>query len=182
VSGLYCGAPRADKQSVSPTHAAPLERLASCIERQLGALRHACFRFEVLQSVVTAGKQEWLPESNADLGQALEALAQGDREFRASLASAATGLGLSPESTLREVAAASPEPWDFIFAKHREDIEHWAKRTGELGRANNQILRKFLSAVNAALALVGGEAPFGYDESGAQGAVKGSIGLVNTRA
>ncbi len=176
---LYRRAAIADKRCVEPTDTAPLERLASRIETQLDVLRHACFRFEVLHAVVTAGKQEWLPESNADLEQALGALKESDRGFRMSLADAAVSLGLSPESTLREVASVAPEPWDFVFAKHREGIEHWVGRAGELGRANNQILRKFLAAANAALALIGGDPSFGYDETGSEGTVSGSIGLVD---
>lgn len=165
---------------MEPSNAA-LEHLASRIEDQLDVLRDLCFRFEMLQAVIFASKQEWLPESNADLGRALNALQDSDRWFRSSLAEAAVTLGLSPESTLREVAAAVPEPWDFIFGKHREDIAHWATRAKDLGQTNNQILRKFLSAANAALALIGGDAPFGYDETGSEGPVTGSIGLVNTR-
>ncbi len=158
-----------------------LERLALRIEGQLDALRHACFRFEVLKAVVAAGKQEWLPDSNADLAQALRALRQSDREFRAALADAARSLELSPEATLREVAVASPEPWDFVFARHREAIEQWARRADELGRSCNQILRKLLSTLSATLTMIGGEAPIGYDETGGQGPVTGSIGLVDTR-
>ena len=158
-----------------------LERLSSRIERQLDALRHACFRFEVLRAVVTAGKQEWLPESNADLAQALGALQQTDREFRSSLVDAAVSLGLSPESTLREVGVAAPEPWDFVFARHREAIEQWARQADELGRACNQILRRLVSTLDTALTMIGGEAPVGYDQTGGEGSVTGSIGLVNTR-
>ena len=158
-----------------------LERLSSRIERQLDALRHACFRFEVLRAVVTAGKQEWLPESNADLAHALGALQQTDREFRSSLVDAAVSLGLSPESTLREVGVAAPEPWDFVFARHREAIEQWARQADELGRACNQILRRLVSTLDTALTMIGGEAPVGYDQTGGEGSVTGSIGLVNTR-
>ena len=166
---------------MDPVDTKLLELLAMRIESQLDALRHACFRFEVLKAVVAAGKQEWLPESNADLAQALRALRQSDREFRTVLADAARSLGLSPEATLREVAVAAPEPWDFVFAKHREAVEQWARQADELGRTCNQILRKLLSTLNAALTMIGGEAPIGYDETGGQGPVTGSIGLVNTR-
>ncbi|MDA8074599.1 MAG: hypothetical protein M0Z40_05085 [Actinomycetota bacterium] len=158
-----------------------LEHLSSRIERQLDALRHACFRFEVLRAVVTAGKQEWLPESNADLAQALGALQQTDRDLRSSLVDAAVSLGLSSESTLREVGVAAPEPWDFVFARHREAIEQWARQANELARACTQILRKLLSTLDMALTMIGGEAPIGYDETGGEGPVTGSIGLVNTR-
>jgi len=164
---------------VEPSNA--LEHLASRIEDQLDVLRHLCFRFEMLHAVVVAGKQEWLPESNTDLGQALGALQESDLRFRSALAEAAVSIGLSPESTLREVAAAVPEPWDFIFGKHREEIARWATRAGALARANTQLIRKFLAAANSALALLGGEAPLGYDETGSEGTVTGSIGLVNTR-
>jgi len=166
---------------VDPVDTKVLERLAMRIERQLDALRHACFRFEVLRAVVIAGKQGWLPESNADLAQALGALQQTDRELRSCLVDAAVSLGLSPESTLREVGVAAPEPWDFVFARHREAIEQWARQADELGRACNQILRKLLGTLDAALTMIGGDAPVGYDETGGQGPVTGSIGLVDTR-
>lgn len=135
----------------------------------------------MLRAVVTAGKQEWLPESNADLAHALGALQQTDREFRSSLVDAAVSLGLSPESTLREVGVAAPEPWDFVFARHREAIEQWARQADELGRACNQILRRLVSTLDTALTMIGGEAPVGYDQTGGEGPVTGSIGLVNTR-
>jgi hypothetical protein len=167
--------------TVDPVDTRLLEHLSSRIERQLDALRHACFRFEVLRAVVTAGKQEWLPESNADLAQALGALQQTDRDLRSSLVDAAVSLGLSSESTLREVGVAAPEPWDFVFARHREAIEQWARQANELARACTQILRKLLSTLDMALTMIGGEAPIGYDETGGEGPVTGSIGLVNTR-
>ncbi len=166
---------------MDPADTKALERLAMRLERQLDALRHACFRFEVLKAVVADGKQEWLPESNADLAQALGALQKNDRELRTSLADAARSLGLSPEATLREVAVAAPEPWDFVFARHREAVERWARQAEELGRACNQILRTLLATLHAALTMIGGEAPVGYDETGGQGPVTGSIGLVNAR-
>ena len=159
-----------------------LERLARCLDEQLSALRHLCFKFEVQEVVLSGGRHQWLNETTAELEKAVHAVHDTDRALRAALAKGAVALGLSPEATVREVAAAAPEPWGYIFGQHREDLQRSVERVAQLSRTNRQLLARGQAATVSALQFLGADVPSGYGKDGGAAPMTGSVGLLDARA
>jgi hypothetical protein len=167
---------------MEPPGARLLDRLTTRLEHHLSSLRQVCFKLEVMKAVLATGKQEWLDDSAAELKTTLGDLHRSDEAFRSALADAAAGLGLSSESTLREIAGASPEPWGFVLVQHRGDVLAAFERAKELQSTIVQLLQRGQASVAAALALLGGDPPTGYGETGDLDRVRGSLGLLDARA
>ncbi|MGH9082208.1 MAG: flagellar export chaperone FlgN [Acidimicrobiales bacterium] len=159
-----------------------LERLASCLDEQLSALRQLCFKFEVQEIVLSGGRHQWLNETTSELERAVATVQGCDRALRGALSRGAVALGLSPEATVREVAAAAPEPWGYIFGQHREDLQRSIERVAQLSRTNRQLLARGHAATVSAMQFLGADVPSGYDASGSAAPVSGSVGLLDARA
>lgn len=159
-----------------------LERLARCLDEQLAALRHLCFKFEVQEVVLSGGRHQWLNDTTAELERALQVVHGTDRALRDALAKGAVSLGLSPEATVREVAAAAPEPWGYIFGQHRSDLQRSIERVAQLSRTNRQLLARGHAATLSAMQFLGAEPSTGYDATGRATPMSGSVGLLDTKA
>ncbi len=159
-----------------------LERLALCLGQQVSALRHLCFKFEIQEVVLTSGRQKWLGETTAELERAVDALHETDKALREALATAAVAVSLSPESTVREVAAAVPEPWSYVLEEHRKGMQELLDRVGQLSKTNRQLLARGHAATLAAMSFLGAQVSSGYDASGRPSPATGSVGLLDARA
>ena len=159
-----------------------LERLARCLDEQLAALRHLCFKFEVQEIVLSGGRHQWLNETTAELERAVAAVHATDQALRDALAKGAVALGLSPEATVREVVEVAPEPWGYIFGQHREDLQRSVDRVAQLSRTNRQLLARGHAATVTAMQFLGADVPTGYDAAGNAATVSGSVGLLDARA
>lgn len=167
---------------MEPATRASLERLALCLGQQLTALRHLCFKFEIQEVVLTSGRQKWLDETTAELERAVDSLQGTDRELRDALQRAAVAVSLSPEATVREVAAAVPEPWSYVLDEHRNGMQQLIDRVTQLSRSNRQLLARGHAATVAAMSFLGAQVPSGYDAHGQIAPVSGSVGLLDARA
>ncbi|MGH8979971.1 MAG: flagellar export chaperone FlgN [Acidimicrobiales bacterium] len=161
---------------------AALERLALCLGRQVASLRHLCFKFEIQEVVLTSGRQKWLGETTAELELAVADLHEHDQALRVALVAAAVAVGLSPESTVREVAARVPEPWSYVLEEHRKGMHELLERVGQLSRTNRQMLARGHAATVAAMSFLGAQVSSGYDASGRPSPASGSVGLLDARA
>ncbi len=168
--------------AVEPPTRAALERLARCLEEQIAALRHLSFKFEVQEIVLAGGRQQWLNETTAELSAAVARVQRTDGLLRETLRAGALSLGLSPESTVREVAVAAPEPWGYIFDQHRTELRLSVDRVATLSRANRTLLARGLAATVAALSFLGVETTTAYTASGTIAPAGGSVGLLDARA
>jgi hypothetical protein len=160
---------------------AALERLSEALTDHSGALRRLRFKLEVQEAVIM-GNRRWLAETTTEISDALVAVARAHHTMREQVAATAAILGRSPESTLREVVLAAPEPWDYILAEYRKDITAAVEHIKQISMANRQLLSRGRAAVTAALSCLGVERPGGYDATGAAHRAVGSIGLLNARS
>lgn len=167
---------------MEPATRATLERLALCLGQQVAALRHLCFKFEIQEVILTSGRHKWLDETTAELERAVASLHGTDRTLREALEKAAVAVQLSPESTVREVAAAVPEPWSYVLEEHRKGMQELLERVGQLSRTNRQLLARGHAATVAAMSFLGAQVPSSYDANGQLAPVSGSVGLLDARA
>ncbi|MCU1492398.1 MAG: flagellar protein FlgN [Acidimicrobiaceae bacterium] len=160
----------------------PLEALATTIATQIDALSRLRFKFEVQQMMLSGGCTTWVSETTQELEAAIDAVQDSDAVFRAALSRAATSLSLSPESTLREIAAAVEEPWTYIFGQGRDELKRSVERVSILCGENRKLLARGYLATTAALSLLGVETTTAYDASGAPVSTQQSANILNTKA
>lgn len=158
-----------------------LEALAAAVSGELTALNHLRFKFEVQQMVLFGNRGVWIEETTSDLELAIADVQDADVVFRRCLADAARHLGMSPESTLREIVGSVGEPWAYIFSQGREDLTQAIERVGHLCTENRKLLAQGYLATTQALSMLGVDTPLGYDASGAPSAPPSSI-ILNTKA
>lgn len=161
---------------------APLEALATAIAGQTDALSRLRFKFEVQQMMLSGGYSSWIAETTQELEVAIDAVQDSDAAFRTALTRAATALALSPESTLREIAAAVEEPWNYIFRQGRDELKRSVERVAVLCGENRKLLARGYLATSAALSLLGVEITTSYDASGAPVSSQQSANILNTKA
>ncbi len=158
-----------------------LEALATAVSDQLNALGHLQFKFEVQQLVLFGGRGVWVDETTRDLELAIQSVQRGDVLFRQALREAARSLAIAPESTLREVADAVGEPWQYIFGQGREELQKAVARVDELCTENRKLLVRGYLGTTEALAMLGVAPSSSYDASGAPVAAPTSL-FLNARA
>lgn len=165
---------------------AELEALAGAVARQSEALAHLRFKFEVQQVMLAGGRSSYITETTDELREAIEQVQRADAEFRGCLSrAAARSLGLSPESTLREVAKAAGEPWRYIFEQGRDELRRSIERINALCTENRKLLARGYLATSEALALLGvggGGGGAAYDASGAAIASVGGAAILDAKA
>lgn len=133
-----------------------LEALAAAIASESEALARLRFKFEVQQVMLSGGRVAYLEETTRELEAAIAEVQHADALFRDRLAGAASrSLGLAPESTLREVAAAAGEPWRYIFEQGREDLRRAVEAIDRLSTENRKLLARGYLATGEALAVLG---------------------------
>ncbi len=164
------------------TSRACFESLSRCLEAQIDAAEQLCFKFEVQGMLLASGRHRFLSNTTSELESAAARLEQTDRALRAALTRAAAVVGLSPESTLREVAASAPEPWSFIFGQHRETLFGLIEEVRKLSGMNRRLLASGQAAIHSALSFLGAEVPTGYTASGTAPVASGSARLLDARA
>ena len=160
-----------------------LEALARAIAEQSEALAHLRFKFEVQQMILSGGRAAWVDETTQELEEAIEEVHRADVAFRHRLSAAASRVfGLSPESTLREVAAVAGEPWRYIFEQGREDLRRAIEAVGRLCTENRKLLARGFLATSEALAVLGVEtAGLSYDATGAPQRSRAAAAILNER-
>ncbi len=168
--------------AVEPMNDGPLETLARAIAAQTDTLGHLRFKFEVQQMMLTGAGSTWVSETTRELEGAISAVQESDEEFRVALAEAAAFLAVSPESTLREVAAVAPEPWNYIFRQGREELKTAVERVGALCGENRKLLARGYLATSAALAMLGVDSATSYDATGTPVISARSANILNTKA
>lgn len=164
---------------------AELEALAGAIARQIEALGHLRFKFEVQQLMLSGGRSAYITETTDELREAIEQVQRADAEFRRCLShAAARSLALSPESTLREVAQAVGEPWRYIFEQGRDELRRAIERINALCAENRKLLARGYLATSEALALlgVGGGGGAAYDATGSAIASAGGAAILDAKA
>lgn len=169
---------------MEPADESLLESLATAVSRQVDALAHLRFKFEVQQLLLAGGRAMYVDETTRELQEAIDRVQICDASFREALGLvAARTLGLSPEATLREVAAAAPEPWCYIFTQGREELRTGIGRVGQLCEENRKLLARGFLATSEALAMLGvATGGISYDATGSPVRAPASAAIINMKA
>lgn len=123
-------------------------------EREL--LEVLLFKLDEEQLLLTAGRSEWLARATREVEVVLEAIATSEvmRAIEADVVAAS--LGLPPNSSLGELAAAASAPWGELLTDHRRSFLELTGRVLALAEINRGLVTSSRRAVVDALSVVAG--------------------------
>lgn len=138
-------------------------------ERQL--LELLAFKLEEEQLVLASGRARWLTFATREVEMVLEEIKRAEFDRAVHVEAVATELGLGPNPTLAQVAAAAPAPWGAILDEHRKAFLDRTQAIVSLAQVNRELLAKGQRVARETLAWLGGPAdasePEVYSSSGA---------------
>jgi len=145
-----------------------LANLSRLLWREREMLDTLLFKLHEQQLLLMAGHSEWLPRAGREIDAVLQRI--GEIELRRALEfeTAATGLGLQPNPSLRVLAATAPEPWGHLLEEHHRAFIALAARIQQVSDANRELAATAMRATDAIIeSMEGGRrAPETYVPSG----------------
>jgi urease accessory protein UreF len=119
-----------------------IHELSALLWRERELLDLLTFKLEEEQLLLTAGKSRWLPHGTREVEQVLDRLSKAGLARAVEVAAVAQQWGLSPDSSLGELAAAAPEnAWTEVLASHLTAMQRQTAAIQELRDSNEQFLR-----------------------------------------
>lgn len=118
-------------------------------------LEHVLFKLVQEQLVLSSGATRWLNRADGEVRAALEGLRRGEVIRAAEVEALARALKLPLESTLAELAAVAPEPWNDVLTEHRValrglvfEVQAVADQNRRLLHAGGEAIRETLDRLN----------------------------------
>ncbi|HEV7813109.1 MAG TPA: flagellar export chaperone FlgN [Leifsonia sp.] len=135
-------------------------------EREL--LELLLFKLEEEQLLLTAGKSRWISHATREVEQVMERMRTVGLARTVEVATLAEEWGISPDSSLRGLAAAAPDGiWADIFASHLTAMTELTGQIAEVRDTNERLLREAARSTQETLnGLAGGGDPGIYGASG----------------
>jgi hypothetical protein len=128
-----------------------LASVAAALWEERQRLEELLFTLVAEQLVVASGQTRWLARADAQVRGAVAGVQDGEVARAMQVQSLAHALGIGPDSSLADLAQASPEPWNEVFTEHRTalrglmgEIEGVAAENRRLLLAGSQAIRDML--------------------------------------
>ncbi len=109
------------------------------------------YRLEIQNLLLLAGRDRWVNRVTDEVQATLDDIAATEARRALLVAGLAPTLGLPPDASLRELAAAAPEPWGMILADHRASFLQIVDRIAELSQSARQVLHEGLERTRVML-------------------------------
>lgn len=110
-------------------------------EREL--LELLLFKLEEEQLLLTAGKSRWISHATREVEQVMERMRSVGLARTVQVATLAEEWGISPDSSLRELAVAAPDGiWSDIFSSHLAAMIELTGQIAEVRDTNERLLRE----------------------------------------
>jgi hypothetical protein len=129
--------------------------IAATLWRERESLEQLLFKLVEQQLILTSGNTRWLHLVDDEVRAAGEALRESELIRAAELTLLARQKGLQLETTLHELAAASPEPWPLVFEEHSaalrtltSEIQSVAAENARLLHAGEQAIHEILEQMH----------------------------------
>ncbi len=131
-----------------------LSEASNILWRQRHLLELLLFKLDVEQTLLAAGRLRWLARATNEVELVLDEIRATELARAVAIDEIASGLGLAPGCSLRELAAVAPTPWDGIFTEHRTAFLALTQEIGVVARANRELVTHGQRAVAEVLDLV----------------------------
>lgn len=97
-----------------------LREVSATLWRERHLLELLLFKLDEEQLLLAAGRTRWLARATGEVKMVLEEIRQTELERAVEVSGVAVDLGLPAGASLRQLAAATPEPWQGMLAEHRQ--------------------------------------------------------------
>jgi hypothetical protein len=131
---------------------AVLTAVSDALWMQRETLQTLLYRLVCEKLVLTSGSCHWLPRADDDVRAAVDQLRGGEVIRAAEVEELTRILGLDPDASLADLAAAVPEPWGTLLTDHRTVLRSLAAQVQAVADENQQLLDAASQAVAAVLA------------------------------
>jgi hypothetical protein len=132
-------------------------------EREL--LERVLYKLTVQRLVLASGSTRWLNQANAEVAAAISQVSGSDILRAAEIEALTETLNLPHQTTLSELCAIAPEPWNELLSDHRAALRSLVAEIDALGADVRRLLKAGMTAIRETLDSLG-PAVSGYDASG----------------
>jgi hypothetical protein len=140
------------------------EDLSSILWRERDLLDTLLYKLEIEQLVLASSRTKWLAAAAREVELVLDKIREAEVLRALELDTVAAELGLEPNASLREISEACEEPWQTIFADHREAFTTVATEISSMSESNRELLTAGYHAAQATLLeLSDGTGTYGSD-------------------
>ncbi|TKJ21483.1 flagellar protein FlgN [Blastococcus sp. CCUG 61487] len=127
------------------------QHLSTLLWREQELLDLLLFKAEEKQYLIVTGKTRWLARIAHEIEVVLEQLRTLEVERAAVTEAIAAAIGLEANPSLKQVAEASPAPWNDLLAKHHEALLGLVTDLRSLSDANRELIEGGLAAIGDTL-------------------------------
>jgi hypothetical protein len=132
-----------------------LEALSRVLWRERELLELLLFKLEEEQLVLSGGRSRWLAHATREVELVLAQVREAEVARAAESDAVAADLGLPPGSSLRQLAAVAPAPWDELLTQHRDAFLKITAEVSSLAEDNRELVSQGARATREALAAIG---------------------------
>lgn len=132
-----------------------LREVSTILWRERHLLELLLFKLEEEQLLLAAGRTRWLSHATREVEMVLDEIKQTELARSVEVDAAGVALGLGPDPSLRELAAAAPAPWGGLLEEHRAAFLAVTDEIQSLAEANRALLTRGYQAAREVLAQFG---------------------------
>jgi hypothetical protein len=129
-----------------------LREVSAILWRERHLLELLLFKLDEEQLVLAAGRTRWLARATREVEMVLEELRQTELERALEVGRVAAAFGLPEDASLRQLADATPSPWQGMLIEHREAFLTLTEEISTLTHTNRELLMRGQKAVHEVLA------------------------------
>lgn len=117
-----------------------LEQLSEVLWRERHLLELLLFKLEEEQLVLSSGRTRWLGHATREVETVLDEIRTAELGRAVEADQVAAALGLETGSSLAELAAHAPAPWDDLLRAHRDAFASLTSEISTLADGNRELL------------------------------------------
>ena len=132
-----------------------LREVSDILWRERRLLELLQFKLTEEQLLVAAGRVRWLPSATREVELVMTELQRAELTRAMAVDQLAVDLGLAPNPSLADVAAAAPDPWSGVFDRHRHALDVAVEEVNSLADESHRLLACRVDDIRTALEKVG---------------------------
>jgi len=132
-----------------------LREVSAILWRERHLLELLLFKLDEEQLLLAAGRTRWLPRATREVEMVLEEIRQTELERAVEVSRVAADLALPAGTSLRQLAEATPPPWQGMLIEHRQAFLTLTDEITGLVQTNRELLVRGQKAVREVLASIG---------------------------
>jgi hypothetical protein len=133
-----------------------LTDLSSVLWRLRELLELLLFKLEEEQVLLASGRTRWVAHATREVELVLEQIRHAEVVRAAHTHAVATELGLAPDVSMANLAAAAPAPWNELLHQHRRAFVTMTAEITALANANRDLLTRGQRAARETMLMVAG--------------------------